>query len=138
MRVGIFSMTGACIGAHEETPLHMWVGDVPVQHPSYPLAVCSLCRSREQYDEGICVESGHHDTDEMILDRIFRFFNRVDEGDHERMKAVGYMLPSLSVGDLISFNHVTYRVDRIGFTKLTGTAAGTDALFAQQYGGARR
>ena len=34
---------------------------------------------------------------------IFRFFNRVDAADAERLRAIGYQLPSLSVGDIISY-----------------------------------
>jgi hypothetical protein len=34
---------------------------------------------------------------------MFRFFNRVDAADAERLGAVGYRLPSRSVGDIISY-----------------------------------
>jgi hypothetical protein len=33
---------------------------------------------------------------------IFRFFNRVDDADCERLEASGYTLPSLSVGDVVT------------------------------------
>lgn len=49
------------------------------------------------------------------LDEIFRFFNRVDEGDHERMAACGYELPSLSVGDKILLADQWYEVASLGF-----------------------
>ena len=38
---------------------------------------------------------------------IFRFFNRVDAADAERLRAIGYRLPSLSVGDIISYTGKT-------------------------------
>jgi hypothetical protein len=38
-----------------------------------------------------------------VLEYVFRWFNAVDEGDRERMLAVGYDLPSLSVGDVVTF-----------------------------------
>lgn len=34
---------------------------------------------------------------------IFRFFNRVGAADAERLRAIGYRLPSLSVGGIISY-----------------------------------
>lgn len=34
---------------------------------------------------------------------IFRYFNRVDEADAARLRDVGYKLPSLSVGDIITY-----------------------------------
>jgi hypothetical protein len=37
----------------------------------------------------------------LDLEYVFRWFNRVDDGDHERMLAVGYDLPSLSAGDKV-------------------------------------
>ena len=124
MRVGIFSLTGACIGSHDQAPVHMWVGDLAVEY-AYPLTTCETCKSREQYDEGMCIEAGiRRLDDEEVLNRIFRALNRVDDGDHERMAAIGYLLPSLSVGDLVSFQGTTWRVDSVGFTKLTGERRG--------------
>jgi hypothetical protein len=38
-----------------------------------------------------------------VLEYVFRQFNAVDDGDRERMLAVGYDLPSLSVGDVVTF-----------------------------------
>jgi hypothetical protein len=37
------------------------------------------------------------------LEMIFRFFNRVDGRDHDRLLEIGYDLPSLSVGDVVTF-----------------------------------
>lgn len=51
------------------------------------------------------------------LEAIFRFFNRVDDGDHERMAAVGYLLPSLSVGDKVLMAGQWWDVAVAGFTR---------------------
>jgi hypothetical protein len=49
------------------------------------------------------------------LSEIFRLFNRVEEADCERLAALGYELPSLSVGDLIELDGHTWRVAPVGF-----------------------
>ena len=48
-------------------------------------------------------------SDEDLWNWSSGLFNRVDEGDHERMEAMGYMMPSLSVGDF-----VTLHLDELG------------------------
>lgn len=56
----------------------------------------------------------------------FRYFNRVDEADVIRLDAMGYNLPSLSMGDYITLSrgdfHAsrgdTYRVESIGFKRV--------------------
>lgn len=48
---------------------------------------------------------------------LFRIFNRVDEADSIRLEAWGYRLPSLSVGDTVSYDGRTFRVDDFGFTE---------------------
>lgn len=40
---------------------------------------------------------------DMTLEEIFRYFNRVEAGDEERLMAVDYTLPSLSMGDTVTF-----------------------------------
>jgi hypothetical protein len=37
------------------------------------------------------------------LEEIFRFFNRVEEGDGERLAEIGFDLPSMSSGDVVTF-----------------------------------
>jgi hypothetical protein len=54
---------------------------------------------------------------EEKLDAIFRFFNRVHEADHQRMAEVGYLLPSLSVGDRIELADGWYEVASLGFQR---------------------
>ena len=75
---------------------------------------------------------GHSGHDGETLERIFRFLNRVEDGDHERMEAVGYTMPSLSVGDYVTLHldepgplgpiprPQTWRVASVGFEKVTG------------------
>jgi hypothetical protein len=63
-----------------------------------------------------------------LPEQIFRFFNRVDEADGERLKKLGYNLPSLSVGDYFTVkfamwpNATTYRVLGTDFDKVTNNA----------------
>jgi hypothetical protein len=73
----------------------VWEGDVPELD------------SIEEYDE---VER-----DSVVNEHIFRLFNRVDEGDNERLEAWGYRLPSLSVGDVIEYDGRAWKVDDFGF-----------------------
>ena len=44
------------------------------------------------------------DVDLDGMEALFREFNRVDEGDNERLEALGYDLPSLSSGDFVCVN----------------------------------
>lgn len=45
----------------------------------------------------------------------FRFFNVVEPGDDERLRALGYRLPSLSVGDEVTLDGTAYVVAPVGF-----------------------
>jgi hypothetical protein len=49
------------------------------------------------------------------LEYVFRWFNRVDEGDHQRMASVGYLLPSLSVGDRVTLDANVWAIKPVGF-----------------------
>ena len=102
MKVEIFSTTAAIAGTPYGTT---WSGDV------------ELSRSRSA---------------EENLEIVYRLFNRVDEGDHAKMAALGYMLPSLSMGDFVTL-HLdamgpkgpiteprTWQVASVGFTEVTG------------------
>lgn len=66
---------------------------------------------------------------EWPLEYAFRWFNRVDDGDGERMASVGYDLPSMSVGDVVTIDGKRWQCDVHGFTELPEgvepTAAGT-------------
>jgi hypothetical protein len=56
------------------------------------------------------------------LNQIFRAFNRVDYGDGERLEALGYRLPSLSVGDEVTIDGATFRVEPVGFERIDSRA----------------
>lgn len=72
------------------------------------------------------VEPNPHDGD--MNEALFAHFNRVTDTDGRRLADMGYNLPSLSTGDLLSWGGVTWRVDAMGFTKLTGTREGFKCL----------
>jgi hypothetical protein len=59
-------------------------------------------------------------TDRSRLEAIFRFFNRVEDADADRLATIGYRLPSLSVADKIVLDGRTYEVDAVGFTEVPG------------------
>src|SRR5688572_26158718 len=60
---------------------------------------------------------------------LYRYFNRVNQDDTERLESVGYRYPSLSVGDLLCWwegeTVRCYTVASIGFTE---TVPGIGAL----------
>jgi hypothetical protein len=68
------------------------------------------------------------DTAEHVNDLLFRFFNRVDVEDEERLEQLGYRLPSLSVGDLLHWGAKTWRVAGSGFEPITGSDEYVTAL----------
>jgi hypothetical protein len=80
--------------------------------------------------------SGHGVTTDERIDvermnsALFRFFNRVDDGDGARLEAIGYRLPSLSVGDLLHWDSKTWRVAGVGFDPITGSDEYVMALAA--------
>jgi len=55
---------------------------------------------------------------DVLLNQIFRTFNRVDIADGEFLKQIGYELPSLSSGDEITIGIQTYRVESTGFSEV--------------------
>jgi hypothetical protein len=67
---------------------------------------------------------------ERMNNALFRFFNRVDEEDGDRLEAIGYRLPSLSVGDLLHWGSKTWRVAGSGFEQITDSAEYVMALTA--------
>lgn len=74
-------------------------------------------RASIMWEGEIEVELGQ--TDAAYLVRLFRLFNRVTEQDVELLERMGYRLPSLSVGDLVHMNCATWRVEAVGWTRLT-------------------
>lgn len=55
------------------------------------------------------------ETPEQQLEDAWRVFNRVEAGDHERLEEVGFVQPSMSMGDEIVLNGTTYIVATVGF-----------------------
>jgi len=53
----------------------------------------------------------------MSPEDAFRFFNRVTEADADRLEAIGYRLPSMSVGDLLVIGSDTFQCMSVGFVK---------------------
>lgn len=92
MQVEIVSFQAVLAG---DRPSIVWVGDVP------------------ELDEWQH-ELGEDETD-AINSYLFRYFNRVDIGDGNRLERIGYRLPSMSVGDLLHWGSKTYRVAGSGF-----------------------
>jgi hypothetical protein len=79
---------------------HTWVGSIPLELPT-------------QFD-------GSGDALDERFEEVFRFFNRVDEADCDRLDALGYHLPSLSVGDRVQVcwpgcEPRAFRVAGVGF-----------------------
>jgi hypothetical protein len=116
MKVGIFSLMAACMSATDNL-LPVWAGDVPDT---------LISGSAEATDSEYQAETN---------EALFRLFNRVEPEDSERLEAWGYRLPSLSVGDVIAWGGNSYRIDSVGFTKLTNTDAGAAAVM-RAYSGA--
>jgi len=65
-----------------------------------------------------------HENEYRVLERIFAAFNRVDDDDVVRLERIGYRLPSLSVGDRVTFvsgsrrDGRTYVVENVGFSEI--------------------
>jgi hypothetical protein len=55
---------------------------------------------------------------QMTLEEIFRFFNRVEDADVERLKGIGFDLPSLSSGDIVTVDGTQWRVAAVGFEEI--------------------
>lgn len=107
MQVEIFSFMAAAVGGREVT----WRGTV-------------------FFDQIGCNESS---SEQEILNGLWRFFNRVDGEDAEILDKIGYELPSLSVGDFITWDGNTYRVAGRGFDKITGNiGAVMDAFYTDK------
>lgn len=71
----------------------------------------------EKWEGEVPIEPNRHPI--FTNEELFRFFNRVDEDDTERLQALGYRLPSLSVGDTIVWNDRAWQVTDIGFMEVT-------------------
>lgn len=107
MRVEIVSIQAAIHGR----PSILWTGDVS------PEDLAAVHPARDE-SEG------------AVNEGLFRFFNRVDDGDEERLERIDYRLPSLSVGDLLHWESKTWRVAGVGFDAITGSDEYVMALAA--------
>jgi hypothetical protein len=110
MRVTVVSIHAALAGRDEIT----WTGNVTADD-------LGLAHGPNPTDEAMR---------ERINDALFRCFNRVDPIDEQRLDAIGYRLPSLSVGDLIHWERQTFRVAGLGFERITGSEDYVVALAA--------
>jgi hypothetical protein len=106
MNVQIVSIQAAIHGR----PSILWHGEVELPEQAHPI------------NDGI--------TEQEVNEFLFRYFNRVDEEDGDRLAEIGFELPSLSVGDLIHWASTTWRVAGMGFEKITGSDEYVMALTA--------
>lgn len=95
MKVQIFSMMAALVGGEHGA---QWEGEM-----SLP---------------------GDFDDPDEANEQIFRTFNRIDEADAAFLERIGYRLPSLSVGDFVTWGGKTYGVNAVGFETVTGKQNG--------------
>jgi hypothetical protein len=96
VNVQIVSVTAI---AHEHEHI-VWAGEVPIAFEGLRL---------DESDPAVCID---------VNSQIFRCLNRVDGADSGRLARMGYMLPSLSVGDLIHWRAQTWRVAATGFERV--------------------
>lgn len=109
LTVAVLSMMAAATGGRHG---FLWNGEVPAEWLPPDAAAA---------DFGAVNES------------LFRYFNRVEEDDARRLEASGYLLPSLSWGDLIGYRDRVFRVAAIGFESMPGkTVLETVALALSQ------
>lgn len=101
MKVQIFSMMAALCGGEHGA---QWEGEVPSAYLRFG--------NNPQDDPEIAA---------AINEDIYRLFNRIDEADNTRLEHWGYMLPSLSVGDFVTWGGKTYGVAALGFQTATGS-----------------
>ena len=113
MHVQIFSMMAASCGSPNSGP--MWIGTLPTGKVG-------------RYSIAVPVQWNDPKNEDQVNDILFRYFNRVHLDDDDRLAAIGYNLPSMSVGDFVSWGGNTYRVMRAGFEKVTGTEAGVNLI----------
>lgn len=106
MNVQIVSIQAALHGR----PSIIWIGDVkPSDLNIDPAALTHEAMQTEAMQV-------------TVNEALFRYFNRVDEGDNDRLHDIGYDLPSLSVGDLLHWGGKTHRVAGIGFDQVTDSS----------------
>jgi hypothetical protein len=73
-----------------------------------------------QWEGEVFIENEDALSPEEINEQIFRLFNRVEDADGVRLERMGYRLPSLSVGDFVTWGGKTYSPGMIGWNCVTG------------------
>lgn len=53
------------------------------------------------------------------LEDVFRYFNRVEEADADRLDEIDYRLPSLSSGDVVTVGGIHNLVASMGFKEIS-------------------
>jgi hypothetical protein len=92
----------------ERFPTHEWEGEVPIETNSKGEPI--VAQTEWPYTKRADFV--------QVNEILFRFFNRVDEGDGERLEQLGYRLPSLSVGDVVAWGGRRYLVEVVGFVEV--------------------
>lgn len=96
MHVEIISITAI---AHEHEHA-VWAGEIPIAFEGLRL---------DDSDPAVCADTNA---------QIFRALNRVDAHDSGRLIRMGYLLPSLSVGDVVRWREKTWVVAPTGFDRV--------------------
>lgn len=63
-------------------------------------------------------EEAANEPDELLLEDIFRLFNRVTEEDCVRLEKLGFRGHSLSMSDLVAIDDRLYYCDMCGWTRI--------------------
>jgi hypothetical protein len=115
LTVAVLSMMAAATGAPHG---FLWSGEIPVEWLPPNAAAADF---------------------EAVNESLFRYFNRVEEDDARRLEAIGYLLPSLRLGDLVGYGDRVFRIAAFGFEPMPGrTMLETVALALSQLRGDSR
>lgn len=71
--------------------------------------------TRQRWEGEVKIDVPAEGSPQEKLDRLFRFFNRVDEADVVRLEEIGFRQPSMSMGDLVELDGETWTVAAFGF-----------------------
>jgi hypothetical protein len=123
MRIQIFSMMAAIAGREDV----QWDGDLLFDHDGVPFPASTLVK-----EPGFAAGLPNGAADN-INDRLWRVFQRVEDYDGERLAVLGYRLPSLSLGDFVTWSERTWQVTSRGFELVTGNRDHADRLIRQNF-----
>ena len=65
---------------------------------------------------------------QAVNGRLWRLFNPVEPADSQLLGSLGYRLPSLSAGDLIAWEGVTWRAATLGFERMRAAEVALAAI----------